>query len=897
MEDTEKTLKNIIYKINYISNKRIDGNQIPEKIIIFYGTLNPLTGVKWEITEEDLKQKFAEFIQVPDDKSENFTIFGDIFSTLEIENIKTYQIDVVFSFQRLYEDDTIETIKKKIIKYANLEKPFSFDEIYLFSKRGLRYTPTQLYNKLSNNDTASVTKKSLIDFLTNSHRRNLKQECELLFRTDKDELKDVYTYEDIVNLFFRIKDDSPKQGEGQAQGGEEEEDEEAEFYEINLLPIIEDIPIGQRVAFNRLEYIFTTNPFNIKDTDEFEFLKQASRQQYTVSTKNKTLMLDYEPIICETIFLCLAEDVLTYVEKLNQEKGEGMPPILSENVIKIYYPYLAQKEYNTIGDLESNRQELIESTQALINDKPFIDLVENIDLFYDVYYQRNIEIGPVKGTGHGISYIELEIKPDSAINVPVDMLFKIIHTNEHKPLLKLTRGKKDQKMYRLYANRISVDGKRIPFLKSIEINKILKETQAERRLMVIVLCPYSSTDEKGVVKNITIQIKCEFDTYGSIFISFESVIVLTDEQVDSIISESINPVINEVEIFLSQNGYHINNFVGLYSTNVIIREIKYKAYFELPSGFSLNIAEKMSCISSIFNIISYKDKSHAIMRYKRVSNYNEAEGREAYMMEQFTKSSYQADVVHGLMENFKLSYEDAVRLVANFLEGLQLSEINKKSRIKINSHPGFLTTIARINGDIKSNCSIEVENIDNIYYIDNVQTMCDSLMRILLYNKSAPTTNTPRRRINELCGKLYSSKAKSAINEVKEVVAQGDNAVIAENIMYAEPGDSSAISFDFENMEKLEEVANRGDEALEDLLFGNMFEDEDEDADVAPAAAAAAAAAAASAAASAVEVRNESPKEGEQGQSDEEEKEKEEEELNAKSQRRKGAKEIQQKKN
>ena len=269
-------------------------------------------------------------------------------------------------------------------------------------------------------------------------------------------------------------------------------------------------------------------------------------------------------------------------------------------------------------------------------------------------------------------------------------------------------------MYTLYANRISVDGKRIPFLKSIEINKILKETQAERRLMVIVLCPYSSTDEKGVVKNITIQIKCEFDTYGSIFISFESVIVLTDEQVDSIISESINPVINEVEIFLSQNGYHINNFVGLYSTNVIIREIKYKAYFELPSGFSLNIAEKMSCISSIFNIISYKDTSHAIMRYKRVSNYNEAEGREAYMMEQFTKSSYQADVVQGLMENFKLSYEDAVRLVANFLEGLQLSEINKKSRIKINSHPGFLTTVARINGDIKSNCSIEVENIDNI---------------------------------------------------------------------------------------------------------------------------------------------------------------------------------------
>ena len=70
-----------------------------------------------------------------------------------------------------------------------------------------------------------------------------------------------------------------------------------------------------------------------------------------------------------------------------------------------------------------------------------------------------------------------------------------------------------------------------------EINKILKETQAERRLMVIVLCPYSSTDEKGVVKNITIQIKCEFDNHGSIFISFKLEYPLTDDSITKIIDE------------------------------------------------------------------------------------------------------------------------------------------------------------------------------------------------------------------------------------------------------------------------------------------------------------------------------------------------------------------------
>ena len=117
-----------------------------------------------------------------------------------------------------------------------------------------------------------------------------------------------------------------------------------------------------------------------------------------------------------------------------------------------------------------------------------------------------------------IKYIEIEIKPDSPINVPVEMLFKTIHTNSDKPLLKLTRGKKDQKMYRLFANKISTDGRRIPYLKSTEINKIIKETQSERRLMVLVVCQYELKDKGVTLKEYNIYIKCEFDAYGSIFV-------------------------------------------------------------------------------------------------------------------------------------------------------------------------------------------------------------------------------------------------------------------------------------------------------------------------------------------------------------------------------------------
>ena len=151
----EDRIKKDIYKLNYINNNRIDENQIPEKIIVFYGRTNPITKEKWEITVDELKGRFISYIENIDtgieiqESDENYTLFNDIFSDTELQNINMYKINVEFSFDRLYGDDTIETIKKKIISNLKLEKQISFDELYIFSKRGIEYTPTQLYNKLS----------------------------------------------------------------------------------------------------------------------------------------------------------------------------------------------------------------------------------------------------------------------------------------------------------------------------------------------------------------------------------------------------------------------------------------------------------------------------------------------------------------------------------------------------------------------------------------------------------------------------------------------------------------------------------------------------------------------------------------------------------------------------
>ena len=453
-------IKKDIFKVAYINNKRDEtNNQIPEKIIIFYGKTSPLTKRNWEITEDELNQRFTSFISIeskeligllqseelaseleklenvsPEELEsqgeliQNLILFQKIFSYSEIENIKKFSIQILFSFECLYGDDTIETIKKKIISNIKLTKPFSFDEVYLFSKQGIMYTPTQLYNKLSNNDTKLVTKKSLMDFLTNSHRDNLKQECELILHTDIEELKDTYTYDDIIELFYKYKSSDIEKaigGVGGVKGVEEEapdkdesgSDDEDELL-LQELPIIEDIPIGQRFVD--------------------KFLKDKAKN--IISTTNKKILLDYEPIVCQTIFLCLAGDMLEYVDaNANANENADLVP---NDMIQIYYPYLAEKEIFTISDLQTHTQELLSSTSELLQDKNYKDMTDSVNLFYEAFYQRTTDLPYMT---NGIFSLDFEIKPDNVMNVPIDMLFKIIHANDEKPLIKLTKGRFEER--------------------------------------------------------------------------------------------------------------------------------------------------------------------------------------------------------------------------------------------------------------------------------------------------------------------------------------------------------------------------------------------------------------------------------------------------------------------
>ena len=112
-----------MYKINYLINEGIS------KIHVFYGKTYPA------ISTTKLKDLF---IKNPLDKK-----FQQLFQKDELEYIRTNNVDVEFSEQRIHPDDTISVIKLKILH--EFKQRISFEEIYLYCLKEESLNPNAIY--------------------------------------------------------------------------------------------------------------------------------------------------------------------------------------------------------------------------------------------------------------------------------------------------------------------------------------------------------------------------------------------------------------------------------------------------------------------------------------------------------------------------------------------------------------------------------------------------------------------------------------------------------------------------------------------------------------------------------------------------------------------------------
>ena len=149
---------------------------------------------------------FAGNIDINRESPWNLKDGTTVFSPQELANIKEQNITVAILNGYIHPDDTISTIKTKIIKYTNLR--FSTAELYLFGIIKNKLNPSVLYNQLTQNDTLKLTKERICHLLLNiininCDKPDIQSICNLL-----EDKREIFEFDDLLSI-ESINWDSP----------------------------------------------------------------------------------------------------------------------------------------------------------------------------------------------------------------------------------------------------------------------------------------------------------------------------------------------------------------------------------------------------------------------------------------------------------------------------------------------------------------------------------------------------------------------------------------------------------------------------------------------------------------------------------------------------------------
>ncbi len=299
---------NEIYKINYIKNNKT------EKILIFIGEK-----IKYNnLNLKDLLQKN------PDHK-----LIKELLTEEEIYDIKTYNIDVEFILNYIHLDDTIESIKFKIIEAFGFT--FSFEEIYLFCKKIETLNSTNIFQKLTRNGKLDLTKDKLISFLLNYQ--------DIGFDVLPD--KEFYTYDDLLLL------------------------------NLDKTFIVNSF-VGQHLI--TMENFYTANPYNVLSVDR----ELEDKIDSILTTTNKNLLLNYGTINNNTLYLCLGSDVME-----NAVSKMFSPQLM----IKQYFHFLDKLQIYNLEELEKHKMNLIEKSKLKV-EREYSLYNKKINLFHTIFHEK-----------------------------------------------------------------------------------------------------------------------------------------------------------------------------------------------------------------------------------------------------------------------------------------------------------------------------------------------------------------------------------------------------------------------------------------------------------------------------------------------------------------------------
>ena len=708
-------------------------------LYIFYGNVEFTTDEGQIVNINDV------FIQ-----QRNNPHFRKIFSDYELRIIQQNEMKVVFLPEKIYPDDSIETIKKKFLYFTRDTLGLSYAELYLFCKQANTITTQMAHDQITSNGKLEMTPVRLQNYLLNidNHTTNTSASVEPEYVKLGAPVNGNYTYANIANLKLEDK--------------------------IRIV----NVAVGHELNIaSSYDYPYTVNPFDALNTDPFLEIHSSE----IVNTTNKMVLIDYGVFIHNTIYLVTAEDALVYAKDASNAPfvagaataaapargaSASEKPIYESYIISLYFPYLAafrddtprtavekgsaeasgEVDISTIhshNTLILHKPRLFEADNKILNDR-FKRQTANIKLLYDIYERRTSEHNYID---NGIRGVEFMIHPETPYNQSLDAVFKLIHCSAYIPYIKHNPGKKRDNIYKLFISGVSRSGRKIPYLPKGDIFRLIKTTARKKSVAMYINYTYSNTDiPDHKATHLPVPVLCEFYPNGSIYVKLFVKYSFTTSEIEQIITVTVNPVLRVIKEHVEQGGFQMKLFTKLHHPQVELINLEYFA--QLPIARNIEIKQMIKCISSAFNEIEGSLKKGIVLRYKRVSNYNDMSSQDAYIIEMMNKRQGDRDIIDGLRDNYMMSEPDARGKLSALLSSLQTQQFSRfrGGNIRIKNNPGFLTKITK--GSFNNIITIEITNINNMLFLTPMHIYLDSIIRVY---QNPSSTNIPYEKIAELC--------------------------------------------------------------------------------------------------------------------------------------------------
>lgn len=662
----------------------LNSKGIPSKYVVFNGNSTPMT-------DKQIKQKLFS-------KDGERAIFDAINPQPEFHN----------SSQQIHKDDTIRTIKKKIIHELG-KNEVCYEELYIFGQRYL----TVDHVKVIDQQKGLFNGKLMSQFAINIQ---LKSEFyEELIAMEKP----AYYYEDFTKYINKT-----------------------EKYKVS-------IPLGQRFATYH-DLLFSGNPYDVelrKDDPIPAFQMAKNNELYTFENQ---LLLNYGELADNVIYVCRAGDVLDYADAANYSYADNSTveklAIDHSFLVELYFPLLYKAEVINKDTFMEKQQEFIANNNLLLKPGTF-QLHDTVDLFYNIHNSKKSELNYID---LGVSEFNIVLHPEVEIPIPLDIIFKQIHASKGSespyypftPMIKYNPGKRREIMFRFYSEFTSKDGRKIPWLPKKTINTISRDNKKQNQIIFYI--------KYTTFKKEIIDIFVELSANGNICVRSNMVTPISVKALETIIYNVVNPIIIKINKTLAKSGYKMQHFDKLTEPNIEVINLKYQSSIESKA---VNFKKVLGCLTSMFDVMDTDlDVSKGIvLNFIRVDNYQKMNAIASTITEVFKRTNSQAEIIETLSTNFSLSRDAAMAEIVNYFNQHQRIHgqfVNKQ--VDIVDNPGFPVSIYKSPFDNK--LQIKVDQINAIEFVEIIHIYMDSILRTLMQSQDIPASLVGK--MNSLCSKM-----------------------------------------------------------------------------------------------------------------------------------------------